>query len=119
MERERKFRFVGDQRNLKPHFETGVEYFSSFKLPGANFGVLELVENFPDDWEEVTEHEPTRIPNQDQPASSMTKFEMAVFMAMQGLNANPEYFDYDTKDLVDQAITQVTETFKQLSECQE
>lgn len=56
-----------------------------------------------------------RIPNQDQPASSMTKFEIAVLNNIKGyLNSNP--FNISDEEVVKKAILLAQETFKQLED---
>jgi CRISPR/Cas system CSM-associated protein Csm5 (group 7 of RAMP superfamily) len=114
----RKFKFVGDPLNYFTKgdrfiIEHGKDYDFDSTPIGWVYPISFYVKNIPEDWEEVTDHV-KRIPNQDQPSSSMTKFEMAVFMVLQGLNANPEYYDNDDIDLIKCAVNQVKETFKQL-----
>lgn len=130
MEKERKFKFVGSEKEWITL--TNGQVFSAGYIIMNGRTVLEYKDLYPEDWEEVTEPETTRIPNQDQPASSMTKFEMAVFMAMQGLLSNPNTAHQITsalgsnvsvemadRALVGKAITLAKETFKQLNKCQE
>lgn len=101
MEKKRKFRFVGDEQSIYwGLFEPNEVYNETYKVPTWR-PVIDLATIVPEDWEDVTEQN-TRIPNQDMPASSMTKFEMAVFMVL----------PYSETPL--SAIHKVQETFKQL-----
>ena len=109
----RKFRFKGNPEEYDMKLCPDRDYNENHSLGESGFTVDMLVKEYPEEWEEVTEQDLKRIPNQDMPASSMTKFEMAVFMVIQGLNANPE-ISWNSRQFSEVAIEQVKETFKQL-----
>lgn len=128
MEKERKFRFVGDpveydwdERPIKGKIYPGTYRGKNKDLDWESMPIQDFKENGGDDtwidWEEVTEQENNRIPNQDQPASSITKFEMAVFMAMQGYISSGS--NIRPNSIVELSIEIAQETFKQLEKCQE
>lgn len=110
----KKFRFVGDPSIDEHILEYGRVYHGILHVKEWEMSVEEAAYLYPEDWEEVTEQEISRILNKDQPASSMTKFEMAVFMALQGLTANPELLGNSHEDHAEKAIEQATQLFKQL-----
>lgn len=109
----RKFKFVGDPGTC---YEVGKIYDGTYREPYNPSNVFTSFLKFPDDWQEVTD-QPSRIQNQDMPASSMTKFEMAVFMVLRGpmtaFDSDGTY-TFDIKTAVSASIEAVKETFKQL-----
>lgn len=126
MEKERKFRFVGSEKEWITL--TNGQVFSAGHVIMNGRTVLNYKDLYPEDWEEVTEPEMdydkffeaakkycTRIPNQDQPASSMTKFEMAVLGNVRTIVTMAEpIHELSSKVMVCDAIELAKETFKQL-----
>lgn len=131
----RTFRFIGDPKDYDWKIKPIKGELYDFERVKSSYGHIwwrdeifnELSES--DDWQEVIDpkgygaipdekHALTtkKIPNQDQTASLMTKFEMAVFMAMQGMISRSDPNEGWTDGDSIQCIHIAKETFKQLED---
>jgi hypothetical protein len=111
----KKFKFIGDNDEaFDSSFRFGSIYNGDFSIKYWG-DVQGLHEKYPEDWQEVTEPE-SKMRNEDMPATSMTKFEMAVINIVSGMCANPNCNNHRPDYTTGLAIKQAKETFKQLEE---
>ncbi|WP_114752339.1 hypothetical protein [Pleomorphovibrio marinus] len=130
---ERKFKFVGNPDNYvwdNPPVK-GKVYDGDFRWsfegqtgPPLESWVTRKELICSEEWEEITEPEEvihnrvsySKILNQDMPASSMTKFEMAVLGNVREIVGLKTHATLPDRAIVEDAIELAKETFKQLED---